>query len=48
VENNITGQFSKLLNAEANVNIDKNLLRYDGMPFTPGYIIRALREKKVI
>lgn len=48
VENNATGQFAKLLKTEVNISVDMNLLRYDGMPFTPGYVIRALREKKVI
>ncbi|WP_367343394.1 2-oxoacid:acceptor oxidoreductase subunit alpha [Methanomethylovorans sp.] len=48
VENNATGQFAKLLKAEADISVDMNLLRYDGMPFTPGYIMRALYEKKVI
>ena len=47
-ENNATGQFAKLLKTEADISVDMNLLRYDGMPFTPGYIIRALQEKKVI
>ncbi len=48
VESNATGQFAKLLKTEADISVDMNLLRYDGMPFTPGYIIRALKEKKVI
>ena len=47
-ESNATGQFAKLLKTEADISVDMNLLRYDGMPFTPGYIIRALQEKKVI
>jgi len=48
VESNATGQFAKLLKAEAGISVDMGLLRYDGMPFTPGYIMRALHEKKVI
>lgn len=48
VESNATGQFAKILKTEADISVDVNLLRYDGMPFTPGYIIRALQEKKVI
>lgn len=48
VEGNATGQFAKLLKTEVDISVDMNLLRYDGMPFTPGYVIRALREKKVI
>lgn len=48
VESNATGQFAQLLKAEAGISVDMNLLRYDGMPFTPGYIMRALHEKKVI
>ena len=48
VESNATGQFAKILKTEADITVDMNLLRYDGMPFTSGYLIRALREKKVI
>ncbi|WP_321418974.1 2-oxoacid:acceptor oxidoreductase subunit alpha [uncultured Methanomethylovorans sp.] len=48
VESNATGQFAKILKTEADIPVDMNLLRYDGMPFTSGYLIRALREKKVI
>ncbi|WP_370573030.1 2-oxoacid:acceptor oxidoreductase subunit alpha [Methanomethylovorans sp.] len=48
VESNATGQFAKLLKTEADISVDINLLRYDGMPFTPGYLIHALHEKKVI
>lgn len=48
VESNATGQFAKLLKTEADISVDMNLLRYDGMPFTPGYVIHALHEKKVI
>jgi 2-oxoglutarate ferredoxin oxidoreductase subunit alpha len=48
IESNATGQFAKLLKTEADIPVDINLLRFDGMPFTPGYLMRALREKKVI
>lgn len=43
VENNSTGQFGKLLLAECGVEIEDKILRYDGRPITPEYIISNLK-----
>lgn len=48
VENNATAQFAKLLKTEIEIIINNSILRYDGLPFTPAYIIDALKEKEVI
>lgn len=39
VENNISGQFARHLRAETGIQADKLVLKYDGEPFTPGYIV---------
>jgi 2-oxoglutarate ferredoxin oxidoreductase subunit alpha len=48
VENNSTGQFARHLKLEADVSIKDTVLRYDGEPFSPEFIIAALKEKEVI
>ncbi len=48
VENNYTGQLSRLLKVEVGIDVDDHILRYDGKPFSPEYIIKALEEKEVI
>ena len=42
VEGNATGQFARLLRRETGFEIEKRILRYDGIPITPGYIVRGL------
>jgi len=42
VENNSSGQFTRFLRAETGVKADHLVLKYDGEPFTPGFIIAAL------
>jgi len=37
-EENITGQFARLLRAETGFAADGKVLKYDGEPFTPGWI----------
>jgi 2-oxoglutarate ferredoxin oxidoreductase subunit alpha len=44
VENNIQGQFAFLLGAHAGIQVHERILRYDGRPFTPDYILRRLEE----
>ncbi len=46
VEMNITGQFSRLLRRETGTRIDKTILRYDGLPLTPEYILRELERRQ--
>jgi 2-oxoglutarate ferredoxin oxidoreductase subunit alpha len=42
VEMNATGQCNRLLRQETGIAADHLILKYDGTPFTPDYIIRAL------
>jgi TPP-dependent indolepyruvate ferredoxin oxidoreductase alpha subunit len=43
VENNSSGQFARFLRAETGIKADDQVLKYDGEPFTPGFIIAAVR-----
>jgi 2-oxoglutarate ferredoxin oxidoreductase subunit alpha len=42
VEMNATGQYNRLLRQETGINSDHLVLRYDGVPLTPEYILRNL------
>ena len=44
-ENNATGQFASLFQLETGIKISGAILKFDGRPFTPDYIIKALREE---
>lgn len=44
IENNGTGQFARHLRAETGIKADDNLLKYDGEPFTPGFITNAVQS----
>ncbi|WP_340818746.1 2-oxoacid:acceptor oxidoreductase subunit alpha [Methanolobus sp. WCC4] len=48
VENNSTGQFARMLKVDAGIDVTGHVLRYDGKPFSPEFIINALKEKEVI
>ena len=39
VEVNYTGQFARFLRAETGVSVDELILKYDGEPFEPAYIV---------
>ncbi|HBZ55230.1 MAG TPA: 2-oxoacid:acceptor oxidoreductase subunit alpha [Syntrophobacteraceae bacterium] len=43
VEGNSTGQLARLIRQETGFHIRKQVLRYDGLPVTPEYILRELR-----
>jgi len=43
VELNATGQLNRLLRQETGLNADHLVLKYDGRPFTPEYILRGLK-----
>lgn len=43
-ENNIQGQLSNLLKLEAGVDIQKRVLKYNGMPFSVEEVLRSVRE----
>jgi 2-oxoglutarate ferredoxin oxidoreductase subunit alpha len=42
VESNATGQLAGLIRRETGFCIEERILRYDGLPLTPEYVIRAL------
>lgn len=42
VESNATGQLAQLIRRETGFLIEKRVLRYDGLPLTPEYILRTL------
>lgn len=44
IENNATGQLAKLIRAQTGRKASGQILKYDGRPFTPAYIARAIRE----
>jgi 2-oxoglutarate ferredoxin oxidoreductase subunit alpha len=44
VENNYTGQFKRLLQAETCIRVDHTLPRYDGRPFSPEDVLAGLKE----
>lgn len=43
VEGNAFGQLARLIRRETGFHIQKKVLRYDGLPITPEYILRALK-----
>jgi 2-oxoglutarate ferredoxin oxidoreductase subunit alpha len=45
VEGNATGQLHRLLRQETNFVADHMIVRYDGLPFTPEYILRELDQE---
>jgi 2-oxoglutarate ferredoxin oxidoreductase subunit alpha len=42
VEGNATGQMARLIRRETGFQIEERVLRYDGLPLTPTYILRQL------
>jgi 2-oxoglutarate ferredoxin oxidoreductase subunit alpha len=42
VESNAFGQFARLIRRETGFAIQRQVLRYDGLPMTPEYILREL------
>jgi 2-oxoglutarate ferredoxin oxidoreductase subunit alpha len=44
VEGNATGQFAGLIRREAGFEIRKRLGRYDGLPITPEFILREMKN----
>ena len=43
VENNITGQFKTLLQAETCIQVEHTVSRYDGRPFSPEDVIAGIK-----
>ena len=44
VEGNVYGQLARLIRRETGFGVHRRVLRYDGLPITPEYIIRELRD----
>ena len=42
VESNATGQLARLIRRETGFSIERRILRYDGLPITPEFILREL------
>ncbi len=47
VEGNATAQFAQLLRAETGHQVSGSILKFDGRPFTPAYILGQLRKEVV-
>jgi len=45
IENNATGQLAQLIKAETGYDVCGRILKYDGRPFTPGYIAQAVQKE---
>ncbi|MFQ6039457.1 MAG: 2-oxoacid:acceptor oxidoreductase subunit alpha [Candidatus Poribacteria bacterium] len=45
VEGNATAQLAHLIRAETGIEISGKILKFDGRPFSPGYIVRAVKEE---
>jgi 2-oxoglutarate ferredoxin oxidoreductase subunit alpha len=45
IENNATGQLARLIKAETGCDVGGRILKYDGRPFTPAYIVQAVRKE---
>jgi len=44
VEGNYTAQFANLLKMMTGIEVDKKILKYDGRPISPEYILKCLKE----
>jgi 2-oxoglutarate ferredoxin oxidoreductase subunit alpha len=45
VESNATGQMAHLIRAETGIEVNSKVLRFDGRPISPAYIIRELSSR---
>jgi 2-oxoglutarate ferredoxin oxidoreductase subunit alpha len=45
VENNATAQLARVMRAETGLQVAGRILKFDGRPYTPAYILRQLKEK---
>lgn len=48
IENNATGQLAHLIRAETGKKVSSSILKCDGRPFTPEYIIAQMRKEKLV
>jgi 2-oxoglutarate ferredoxin oxidoreductase subunit alpha len=45
IENNATGQLAQLIAAETGIRVGGTVLKFDGRPFSPEYIVRELKKE---
>jgi 2-oxoglutarate ferredoxin oxidoreductase subunit alpha len=45
VEINASGQLSRLIQAETGVRVSDSILKYDGRPFSPSYIVEEVKKR---
>jgi len=45
IENNATGQLAHLIRAETGIKVSGTILKFDGRPFSPDYIVRELKKE---
>ncbi|MEE9514593.1 MAG: 2-oxoacid:acceptor oxidoreductase subunit alpha [Candidatus Brocadiales bacterium] len=43
VENNATGQLARIIKTETGKTVTAKILKYDGLPFSPEYILKSLK-----
>lgn len=44
VENNATGQLARLIRSETGKEVSSKILKFDGRPFTPAYIVQQVKK----
>lgn len=47
IENNATGQLARLIRTETGIKATGNILKFDGRPFSPEYIVNAIKKEVV-
>jgi len=47
VESNATGQLARLIRQETGKKVTGTILKYDGRPFTPAYIVQELKKRDI-
>jgi 2-oxoglutarate ferredoxin oxidoreductase subunit alpha len=47
IENNATGQLAHLIAAETGIRVSDTILKFDGRPFSPEYIVKELKKEVV-
>ncbi len=45
VENNATAQLAHLIRAETGFQVLDNIVKFDGRPFSPAYILRQIKQE---
>jgi 2-oxoglutarate ferredoxin oxidoreductase subunit alpha len=45
IEGNATGQLAKLIRTETGKKVDGKILKFDGRPISPGYIVEKLEKE---